>query len=97
MTLADEYVVTGRGADEARRRVEAWVKLGERVPLVEVQRAWLWGVEPLVAGNAGNCWRENKRIIRSSVEHKKILTLLCEESLTGAIYHYNVVKSSGSR
>lgn len=51
----------------------AWVELRARVLVVEVQRAGLRGVEPLVAGNAGNRWRENQTIIRSSVD-KKILT-----------------------
>lgn len=52
----------------------ARVELGVRVPVVEVRRARLRGVEPLVAGNAGNRWRENQTIIRPSIEHKKILT-----------------------
>lgn len=51
----------------------AWVELRARVLVVEVQRAGLRGVEPLVARNAGNRWRENLTIIRSSVD-KKILT-----------------------
>ena len=33
--------------------MEAWVKLRERVPVVGVWKALLWGVEPLVAGNNG--------------------------------------------
>ena len=57
----------------ARRHVTAWVELRARVLVVEVQRAGLRGVEPLVARNAGNRWRENLTIIRSSVD-KKILT-----------------------
>lgn len=48
----------------------AWVELRARVLVVEVQRAGLRGVEPLVARNAGNRWRENLTIIRSSVDKK---------------------------